>query len=296
MLDCFIRQQIFFGMRLIFGVNRNMRKITLKVIPELIREYVIEKYSAELLAKKYKVDPKTIINYLKKSQISIRNPNKRKTLNDDYFKKINTEAKAYFLGLLYADGCVFDKKGRSKQLSINLQEKDKYILEVFKKELDYSGNLRRVRYKNNKYQDAFVLCISSNTLCNDLIKLGCVPRKSLILEWPTQKQVSEKFINHFIRGYFDGDGHISFTGIHDNTPQHAMGLCGSKDFLTGLSNYLNSILGIPKRNIKNRGKISISSYGGNRICQKIFTYLYRGATVFLLRKRSKFLFEIPFDQ
>ena len=49
---------------------------------------------------------------------------------------------------------------------------------------------------------------------NDLIKQGCVPRKSLILTFPNTNQVPENLINHFIRGYFDGDGSISY-GIRE---------------------------------------------------------------------------------
>lgn len=41
-------------------------------------------------------------------------------------------------------------------------------------------------------------------MCEDLINLGCVPNKSLILKFPTFDIVPEKYMSHFIRGYFDG--------------------------------------------------------------------------------------------
>ena len=49
-------------------------------------------------------------------------------IDETYFDKIDTEYKAYILGLIYADGCIKQPKGnRQKQLSIVLQEEDKDI-------------------------------------------------------------------------------------------------------------------------------------------------------------------------
>lgn len=43
----------------------------------------------------------------------------------------------------------------------------------------------------------------------DLIRLGCVPNKSLILKFPSENIFSNpELIRHFIRGYFDGDGSV----------------------------------------------------------------------------------------
>ena len=40
-------------------------------------------------------------------------------------------------------------------------------------------------------------------MAQSLIKLGCVPRKSLIITLPS---IPKNLMHHFIRGYFDGDG------------------------------------------------------------------------------------------
>ena len=57
------------------------------------------------------------------------------------------------------------------------------------------------------HQDAISLDIYSKHMSDSLAKLGCIERKSLILEWP--EWLEENLYSHFIRGYFDGDGSIS---------------------------------------------------------------------------------------
>ena len=52
------------------------------------------------------------------------------------------------------------------------------------------------------------LKISNKHIGNSLINKGCIPKKSLILEFPNLSQVPKFLIRHFIRGYFDGDGCI----------------------------------------------------------------------------------------
>ena len=62
----------------------------------------------------------------------------------------------------------------------------------------------------------------------DLIKQGCVPKKSLILTYPTTEQVPKELTRHFIRGYFDGDGWFT------NTPNSfQVGWIGTKEFISG---------------------------------------------------------------
>lgn len=62
-------------------------------------------------------------------------------------------------------------------------------------------------------------------MCNDLISHGCVPNKSLILKPP---KIDNELINHFIRGYFDGDGCVSF---NSKTKVYAVCILGTKEIL-----------------------------------------------------------------
>jgi intein/homing endonuclease len=125
--------------------------------------------------------------------------------NEKFFDIINDEEKAYFLGLMYADGNNYVRIPHSYEVSIKLQEQDKYILEKFRDLLSPQTNLKLIIDKKIKTKYC-LFKINSKILSHQLSELGCVPAKSLILEFP--KFISNNLIHHFIRGYSDGDGSI----------------------------------------------------------------------------------------
>ena len=94
---------------------------------------------------------------------------------------------------------------------------------------------------NNKisYREAtkaYRMSFRSDKCKADLINKGRVPRKSLILKFPTEEQVPRGLIRHFIRGYFDGDGWFS------NTPScFQVGIIGTEDFIKGFLNCVENI-------------------------------------------------------
>ena len=49
--------------------------------------------------------------------------------------------------------------------------------------------------------DAYRYSFRSQSCKADLIKQGCMPAKSLILKFPTEKQVPKNLLAPFIRGY-----------------------------------------------------------------------------------------------
>ena len=118
--------------------------------------------------------------------------------NHHYFDKIDSPEKSYWLGFLMADGTISDraKKG-ALQLQIHLANKDIEHLKKFHLAIE-SDNA--IHYEAD---GSIRSSHSSDYLCEALINLGCTSRKTFTLEFP---KLPDELINHFIRGYFDGDG------------------------------------------------------------------------------------------
>jgi len=90
------------------GIKRGYKKL---IVDE---KNIINQYksgvSMNVLSSENNVDSSTIKRVLVKNNIQIRKVSKKYYFNESYFKKINTEDKAYFLGFLFADGCNFKKE------------------------------------------------------------------------------------------------------------------------------------------------------------------------------------------
>lgn len=131
-------------------------------------------------------------------------------LNHDIFENIDTEQKAYWLGMLYADGYIKTRKNiNSIQICLGLKILDSYHVEKFSKFVESSLPLKTRSTKLGT--DQAMVAVSSVKMGKDLIRHGCVPRKSLILKPPTKTTLPDNLNRHFIRGFFDGDGCICIT-------------------------------------------------------------------------------------
>lgn len=208
---------------------------------------------------------------------------RRYQLNEGYFDEIDSEQKAYFLGLLYADGCCMHRKihGSSSWVThLGLEKKDAYMVEAFRDAICPNrdclvGNARNQRRVG----------IYSRRIFESLSKLGCVPRKSLILKFPTSKQVPNHLLRHFVRGYFDGDGSVCCT----NLKRGHVSIAGSVSFCAQLAEKLEEQLGrfnvtVPKQT----PNIRIVQTGKQSILRAFYDYTYRDATIFLKRKKDKY--------
>lgn len=259
-----------------------MKKTSEYTVKEMIRLYTIEKVGTVEIGKRLNTSYQNVCYYLHKNNIELT-PSSYK-LNDNYFNKINNGNKAYFLGLMYADGNVHKHR---KISTIALTEKDKYLLEQFKKEIEskkplYKREEKIIKGTNYIGKASYKLEISSKVIHTDLIKLGCLPNKSLILEFPTEEQVPTEFIWHFIRGYFDGDG-----CIYISRNRIAINIVGSESFCKSLSNYLrySGITSVVKKEPRgNSWFISIMKVNhAKEFCKKI----YEDSNIYLYRKYEK---------
>lgn len=205
---------------------------------KVIRMYVDEKKSINEISKQLKISWQTVKNDLLANNIEIqKNRNQYSngnSIKDTLFAEISDADSAYWLGFLYADGNI--RKERN-EISLCLQQQDIQSIKDFHLYCNNSNTIREQKaIKNNKEYLSYVSAFSNKIVKNNLIKLGCVPKKSLILTFPSEDQVPQEYIYDFIRGYIDGDGYIQY----DYTKhRYRIIICGTKAFLNGLVKRLN---------------------------------------------------------
>jgi intein-encoded DNA endonuclease-like protein len=265
-----------------------MKKIDLP--KSVVIEYYNNGESCYKIATRFNCSPKTIHNFLTKNGIDTnRRPNfyRKNQFNERYFETIDTEDKAYFLGLIYSDGCLY-----KNILSISLVQDDSYILDTLKTYIGSTTNLYSLPPRKKSHQPQMKFSVSSEMIKKDLERLGVTPKKSLTLNFPNNQQVPFNLLNHFIRGVFDGDGSIfSYERIINKKKYTEIGITiiSSNSFILGLFNYL----GYGNVYSTNHNKNSVLSFNNKKDKKKFIEFLYKDSTIFLKRKKEKS--EVIFD-
>ena len=152
---------------------------------------VIEKYNEvkniKKVAKSFGVSTRPIKRILDKNNIHLTN--RRYDVNHNYFEDIDCEEKAYWLGFLYADGCVRKSKSGS-QLVLKLSIKDEGHLYKFKENIEsghkinYSESNVITKKGNLSTSKNCSIRVNSNKMIEGLIRQGCVPRKTFTIQTP----------------------------------------------------------------------------------------------------------------
>lgn len=206
------------------------------------------------------------------------------------FEKIENEKDAYYLGILLSDGCASISKNKSKSVHLELNKEDSKTVYDFKSYLGVSNNIQ-------KKEKTVAISIGGARLFDNLQKYSCVPRKSLILEFP--KNINPNLYCHLIRGYFDGDGCISKILFNrksrSKTSQEyfqrskwQVDFSGTFDFLSEIQKIINVngvLYKVNKNNDKNTFRLI---YTHNIKVKKVLEFMYSSATVYMDRKYNKF--------
>ena len=121
---------------------------------------------------------------------------------------------------------------------------------------------------------------------NRLIELGCIPNKSLILKFPNKDIFTNKdLIKHFIRGYVDGDGCLTYT----STGRLVIEIIGTKEFLEEIKieypNIFTKTFHKDKRH-PNSNTYFISCSADK--ADKFASILYDNSKIYLQRKYDRF--------
>lgn len=275
----------------IFGVSKGTigrRLRELGIIgrhPELTegrKNSVIKLYkkgmSMNAISKHLKISTHTvsnIINNIDGLKRNLSESSMKYDYNYNYFSEIDSEKKAYFLGLLYADGCIGDNHNI---MTISLQEDDKNVLEVFKNELNYPAKLKYKNYsmKNSNWKNQYCLSVVNKKIHDDLIRHGVVNRKSHCLKFPDT--LDEKYLKMFILGYSDGDGSILKTECRYK-------ITSTINFCESLKNILEEKLNIHCSIIKYKNNITCDlQIAGRKQVKKYLDWLYSWHEICLERK------------
>ncbi len=250
-----------------------------EVWDSLLQDYLAGSTMSEV-CKKYSLIDKVVRPRLKEVNV-YRNEMPKHKANFDYFECISSEDKAYWLGIICADGCI---TGRCS-LKLGVAVKDIDMLQKFNLCLDseYPISIEENAHRNK--QNFARVTISNFKLCSDLIDKGVTPRKTMTLRFPDK--IPPHLVHHFIRGYFDGDGCITTNG----SGHGSWSLTGTEQFLISTQNILIENCGLSRTKFtqrrKNNNVIKTMLYFGNGNITKLYNYLYNNSTIWMDRKKIK---------
>ena len=178
----------------------------------IIEQYEYKKVSIKDISKQFNCSDGSIRRLLIRNNVKIRD--KLLYRNSDYFENIDSSDKAYWLGIMYSDGCVCERA--NGRYSIELEMIDKEHIEKFRSALNADNHkISTIIHKNiNNAKLSYAIHIYDNKMAKDLIKLGCIPRKSYYLS--SIPDINQEFIYDFIRGFVDGDGCICYNKSSDS--------------------------------------------------------------------------------
>ena len=110
-------------------LKKNYTKLSQKEKLKVIKDYQGNSLSVSCILERYNISEGYFYNILRANNIE-RIGHKRYSYNVDesFFDVIDSEQKAYILGLLFADGCNDIKKKGGATVSLSLNEKDEDII------------------------------------------------------------------------------------------------------------------------------------------------------------------------
>jgi hypothetical protein len=150
----------------------------------------------------------------------------------DYFRVLDTDEKAYWLGFIAADGTVVAGP-RQYSVILDLQPRELHWVQRFRDTLAPGATITK------HGERSYAVCVASQELVGDLLRYGIGPRKSNTLEWP---KIPEHAVIPFLLGYFDGDGCLVRRKDRNNGLHWS--LLGTLPFLTRAREYIQQIAGI----------------------------------------------------
>ncbi len=194
---------------------------------------------------------------------------------------------AYILGFFAADGNLIKNKRGGCFFSLEICDKD--IIEKIKIIMKVEHKIG-VRPAVGRHQARYRLQIGSKEIYSDLRKLGFSDHKTYNMTVPN---VPEKYLHHFVRGYFDGDGCVWVGFIHKDRRRQTLAILSS--FTSCSETFLRRLrLRLEKHSIKGRMTCRKTYF---RLCYSVlssielYRFMYNNSANYLFLERKRVIFE-----
>ena len=264
-----------------------MRTISEDTKKQFIAEYL--KYPVPLtkLCKQFNMCAPTASKVLKDCKIPIYTKQQLCDLDvrSDYFSKIDSELKAYLLGFLLADGCIYENNTKSSyRVILELKFTDAYIVDLFKQALNTNSCIVIDKRHNSEFHSC---AITNNQIALDLISLGvCVGKPNRHLP-----SIDKDLLPHLLRGLFDGDGCITYRRAHPYGESYTgrVNIVGFEYVINDVAK-LYDVIGISNYSINSNNSNELLAIDVRRFAdvQLFYDYVYADANFYLNRKKEKF--------
>lgn len=178
------------------GIHSNVEK-------NIVKDYV-ENMSMSELSKKYNIHRSVLQTMLKKHNIALRKRTVQYTYNIHAFDDITPES-CYWAGFIAADGYL---RYNRNSLTIKIHIKDKNHLDKFADFIKFTGNIKiEDPICLNPLKQYCKIVVNGDFFPKALKQnFNITPQKTYTLQPP---KIPDELMPHYLRGYFDGDGHIS---------------------------------------------------------------------------------------
>lgn len=211
---------------------------------------------------------------------------KRLKVNEEYFKLINTNEKAYWLGFLYADGSIIYRKEAPDKTVLSLKDKDP--VEFFKKHIESDHKLSEFDIfdkRTLKTYKRFTIQITNPIFTGHVYNTGLIGKSNYQTQFPL---IERKYISHFLRGLFDGDGHIVFTG---GIGKHNINFLATHPIICYIKDFLTDSLNIKTKKIYTKATNHTGALSYIKICKwddlvKLINFLYADSDIEIRLERK----------
>lgn len=208
-------------------------------------------------------------------------------VDKSFFSNIDTEEKAYILGFICADGHI---DATSYRISIVLQDSDYQLLDKIKHAMHSTHPIKRGIIRENPYTRTdnpilhqCSLHINGKELVEPLVSMGIAGKKTYSLDSSIIQYVPEQLIRYFLRGYFDGDGSVTWGKHYSSGNKYLVQVAGNEEFLLNtFQKYFPSNCGLYK--YKTSRQCFTWKLADKKRVLEFLNYIYKDSEIYLDRK------------